>query len=172
MAAQVGERPLRIGVSGAGTSEGEEAALAAARVVGREVARAGAVLVCGGLGGVMAEAARGAREAGGVTVGILPGEQAGEANPWITIPVVTGLGHARNVLLVHTSEALVAIGGSYGTLSEVALALKIGVPVAAVGSWRMARAGHPEPPVFAFDDPAAAAAWALAEARRRRERRA
>jgi len=157
-------RPLRIGVSGAGGGGGtsdDDLALAAARIVGEMVARAGAVLVTGGLGGVMAAAARGATEAGGLTVGILPGERAGDANPWITIPVVTDLGHARNVILVHTAEALVAIGGSYGTLSEVALALKIGVPVAAVGSWRMERAGHAAPPIATFDDPAAAAAWAL-----------
>lgn len=167
-------RPLRIGVSGAGDAGGtseDDLALAAARIVGEMVARAGAVLVTGGLGGVMAAAARGATEAGGLTVGILPGEHAGDANPWITIPVVTGLGHARNVILVHTAEALVAIGGSYGTLSEVALALKIGVPVAVVGSWKMERQGHAAPPIATFEDPAAAAAWALDAARLARSAR-
>jgi uncharacterized protein (TIGR00725 family) len=164
-------RPLRIGVSGAGGAQGagaDDAALAAARVVGETIARAGAVLVTGGLGGVMEAAARGAAEAGGMTVGILPGERAGDANPWIAIPVVTDLGHARNVILVHTAEALVAVGGSYGTLSEIALALKIGVPVAAVGSWKVERAGHAAPPIATFDDPKAAANWALEAARRAR----
>jgi uncharacterized protein (TIGR00725 family) len=166
------KRPLRIGVSGGGASAdpGLPAARARARELGRELARAGAVVVTGGLGGVMEEAARGAEEEGGVTVGILPGAQAAEANRWITIPIVTDLGQARNALLVLTSEALVAIGGSYGTLSEVALALKIGVPVAAVASWRMERPGHPAPPVVVFDEPIAAARWALEAARQRRQR--
>jgi uncharacterized protein (TIGR00725 family) len=164
------ERPLRIGISGRGASADPDLAAISAlsSEVGREIARAGAIVVTGGLGGVMEAAARGAWEAGGLTIGILPGARAGDANPWITVPIVTGLGHARNVVLVHSSEALVAIGGSYGTLSEVALALKIGVPVAAVASWRMERPGHPAPPIAVFDDPAAAARWALEAARRTR----
>ncbi len=166
------ERPLRIGISGAGGGEGNdpglEAALDAARIVGAVIARAGAVLVTGGLGGVMRAAACGAREAGGLTIGIIPSDRAEDANPYIAIPIVTDLGHARNVILVHTAEALVAIGGSYGTLSEIALALKIGVPVGALGSWDCAREGHPAPPIERFDDPERAAAWALAAGRRAR----
>lgn len=163
-------RPLRIGISGRGASTDPDltAACATARQVGRELGRAGAIVVTGGLGGVMEAAARGAREAGALTVGILPGARAGDANPWIAVPIVTDLGHARNVVLVHSSEALIAIGGSYGTLSEVALALKIGLPVATVNSWRMERPGHPEPAIAVFDDPAAAARWALEAADRGR----
>ena len=97
-----------------------------------------------------------------------PGERAEDASPWITIPIVTNLGHARNVILAHTSEALIAIGGSYGTLSEVAIALKIGVPVGAIASWRATRPGHPAPPIIELDNPNAAVRWALDTARERR----
>ncbi len=161
------EPPLRIAVSGAGAGDdpGLANAMTLAEQLGAALARAGAVVVTGGLGGVMTAAARGAREAGGQTIGILPGACAADANPWITIPIVTDLGHARNVILVHTAEALVAVGGSYGTLSEIALALKIGVPVAALGSWEMAREGHEAPPIHTFAESGAAAAWAIAAAR-------
>jgi len=166
------KRPLRIGVSGAGDESDPdwEAIRAAAEAVGEAVARAEGILVTGGLGGVMAAAARGALRAGGTTVGILPGADAAAASEWITIPIVTDMGHARNVILVHTSEVLIAIGGRYGTLSEVALALKIGVPVAAIASWRPSRTGMPDPPITAFEDPGAAAHWALATAKERRIR--
>ncbi len=163
-------RPLRIGVSGAGDESDPEweAMRAAAEIVGEGVARAGAILITGGLDGVMAAAARGAARAEGTVVGILPGDRADDASPWITIPIVTNLGHARNVILAHTSEVLIAIGGSYGTLSEVALALKIGIPVAAIASWRAARPGHPTPPIVELEDPAAAVRWALDAAGARR----
>jgi uncharacterized protein (TIGR00725 family) len=160
------KRPPRIGVSGAGDATATEVEVATR--LGAALARRGAVVVCGGLGGVMTACARGAHEAGGLTIGILPGADAGAANPWITVPVVTDMGHARNVILVHSAEALVAVGGSYGTLSEVALALKIGVPVAALGSWQPERAGHPPPPITVLDDPEAAAAWAITAAARTR----
>jgi uncharacterized protein (TIGR00725 family) len=167
------KRPLRIGVSGAGDeSDPDWAAIqVAAEAVGEAVARAEGILVTGGLGGVMAAAARGALRAGGTTVGILPGKDAAAASAWTTIPIVTDMGHARNVILVHTSEVLIAIGGRYGTLSEVALALKIGVPVAVIRSWRPVRAGVPEPAIREFEDPAAAARWALATAKERRAQR-
>jgi hypothetical protein len=103
--------------------------------VGREIARSGALLICGGLGGVMAAAARGAYEAGGTTVGILPGMLMEEANPHISIPIVTGMSHARNVVLVRSAHALVAIEGGYGTLSEIAIALKLGKPVIGLHTW-------------------------------------
>jgi hypothetical protein len=168
--AEVATPPYRIAVSGGGENAdpGLAAAMAAAERLGAALARAGALILTGGLGGVMTAAARGACAAGGLTIGILPGARAAEANPWITIPIVTDLGHARNVVLVHTAEALVAVGGSYGTLSEIALALKIGVPVAVLGSWDLARPGHPPPPVHVAADPEAAAAWAVAAARARR----
>ena len=116
-----------IGVVGAGTNRPDLAGLA--EEVGREIARKGAVLVCGGLGGVMADAARGAKEIGGVTIGILPGATTGDANEFIDFPIATNMGQARNSIIVHTADVLIAIGGGYGTLSEIALALKIGKAV-------------------------------------------
>jgi uncharacterized protein (TIGR00725 family) len=119
-----------IGVVGAGSCSGEVAELA--RQVGSEIARRGAVLVCGGLGGVMQEAARGAKEQGGLTVGILPGSNVTEANAYIDIAVATNMGQARNAIIVETAQALIAVAGGYGTLSEIALALKIGKTVVAL----------------------------------------
>jgi uncharacterized protein (TIGR00725 family) len=106
-----------------------------AEAVGQEIAKQGAVLVCGGLGGVMEASARGAQRAGGMTVGILPGFSSEDANPFITIPIVTGLSHARNVLVVRSSHALIAVEGGYGTLSEVAIALTLGKPVIGLNTW-------------------------------------
>ncbi len=120
-------RPLRVAVAGAGRADAELAA--AAEDVGRRVAEAGAVLICGGLGGVMEAAARGCAEAGGLTIGILPGADTTGASPYIRVPLATGLGEARNALVARTGDVLIAIGGSWGTLSEVALARKVGVPV-------------------------------------------
>ena len=106
-----------------------------ARKVGNGIAKAGATLVCGGLGGVMEGACQGAYEAGGQTVGILPGADRGEANPCVMIPIVTGLGHARNILIVRTADILVAISGGYGTLSEISIGLKLGKPVIGLHTW-------------------------------------
>lgn len=122
-----GERPLRIAVAGAGAADAELAE--AAEEVGRRIAEAGAVLICGGLGGVMEAAARGCAEAGGLTIGILPGSDASAANRHIRVPLPTGLGEARNTLVARTGDVVIAIGGSWGTLSEVAMARKVGVPV-------------------------------------------
>jgi uncharacterized protein (TIGR00725 family) len=113
-----------IGVSGPGTCVPEIEELAAE--VGREIARRGGIVVCGGRGGVMAAAARGASESGGLTIGILPGPDARDANPYIDLPIPTGMGQARNSIIAHTSEVLIAVAGGYGTLSEIALALKVG----------------------------------------------
>lgn len=124
-----------IGVIGA--SQAETELLEVARQVGRELARRGIRLVCGGLGGVMEAACRGAREGGGVTIGILPGNDKRDANKYVDIPVVTGLSYARNIVLVRTSDALIAVGGGYGTLSEIAFALKLGKPVVALNSWKV-----------------------------------
>jgi len=158
----------RIAVSGAGSPDA--AAMRAAEQLGAALAERDAIVLCGGLGGVMEACARGAAQAGGLTVGILPGADAAAANPWISVPVVTAMGHARNVILVHSAEALVAVAGSYGTLSEVALALKIGVPVASLDSWHPRRAGHPEPPITTFTEPEAAADWAIAMVNAQRSR--
>ena len=126
---------LQIGVIGSGRNE--EKTNRTALEVGREVARAGAVLICGGLGGVMEYAARGAREEKGTTVGILPGENRGEANAYIDIPIPTDLGHARNAIVVRASDTLIAVGGEYGTLSEIAFALKMGKPVVGLDTWEI-----------------------------------
>jgi uncharacterized protein (TIGR00725 family) len=119
-----------IAVVGAGTCSPEVEELAAE--VGREVARKGAVLVCGGLRGVMEAAARGAKEIGGVTVGILPGEDTGDANEFIDIPIATNMGQARNAIIVQTADVLISVSGGYGTLSEIAFALKLGKGVIAL----------------------------------------
>lgn len=134
MIPRTGRRGPLVAVCGAGACDREEAALA--RETGRLLAERGAVLLCGGLGGVMAEAARGAGEVGGLTVGFLPGDRAGEANPFIDLPLATGLGHARNAVLVRAAEAVIALPGGPGTLSEVALGLKMGRPVVGLKAWR------------------------------------
>ena len=132
---QAQDRLLRIGVIGSGRSHPKWDEWAAA--VGRGIAQAGAVLVCGGLSGVMSAAARVAKEAGGLTIGILPGTDANEANPGISIPIPTGLGEGRNLLVVQASDALIAIGGGAGTLSEIGFALKLHKPLVLLGSWRI-----------------------------------
>jgi uncharacterized protein (TIGR00725 family) len=126
--------PVKVGVVGAGTCADEIAK--AAHAVGRMIAEKKGLLICGGLGGVMEAAAKGAKEAGGVTVGILPGENDNEANSYISIPIATGMGHARNTLVVRASDVVIAISGGYGTLSEIALALKMGKAVVGLHTWR------------------------------------
>ncbi|MBF0550711.1 MAG: TIGR00725 family protein [Deltaproteobacteria bacterium] len=123
----------RIGV--VGSSKPSASGYQKALEVGREIAGRGGVVICGGLSGVMEAAARGAREAGGLTIGVLPGRDGGQANPYIAIPIVTDLGHARNIVIVHTAEVLIAIEGNYGTLSEIAVALKTGKKVFGLDSW-------------------------------------
>lgn len=148
-----------IAVVGSSTCSSEEAEWATA--VGRLVARAGAVLVCGGLGGVMAAAARGAREAGGLTLGILPGTSREDANPYIDVALATGMGEMRNALLVRVAGAVIAIGGGWGTLSEIALAQRIKVPV--VGLHDTFRSAVDMPRVERPED---AVRWALEQAAR------
>ena len=130
--------------------------------LGRRLAEGGAVVVCGGLGGVMEAACRGAREAGGGTLGILPGLDRREANPYVEVAVPTGLGEARNVLVVRAADALIAIGGEFGTLSEIAFALKVGTPVVGLGTWELSRAGEPVEAIVGAPSPAAAVDLALA----------
>lgn len=129
------ERPVRISVIGGGRAAEDERR--AAEEVGREIARAGAVLVCGGLGGVMAAAARGCRAGGGITIGILPGYDPAAAAPDILIPILTGLNEARNVIVAATGDAVIAIGGSLGTLTEIGFALKLRRPVVGLGTWTL-----------------------------------
>jgi uncharacterized protein (TIGR00725 family) len=125
-----------VAVVGAGEASADE--LAAAEEVGRLLAAREAVLVCGGLGGVMEAACRGAKEGGGSTVGILPGRDRAAANRYVDVAIATGLGEARNALVVRAADVLIAVGGGYGTLSEIALALKGGTPVVGIGSWELA----------------------------------
>ena len=113
----------------------EKALLKEAEEVGRLIAGRGATLVCGGLGGVMEAASKGAKSEGGVTVGILPQNDSKDANKYIDIPLATGLGISRNVIIARAADALVAVGGAYGTLSEIAFALQIGKPVIGIKTW-------------------------------------
>lgn len=128
---------VHIGVIGAGQCSPEVEKVA--EDVGREIAKHGAILVCGGLGGVMEASARGAKIEGGTTVGILPDISFEDANDYIDIPIVTGLSHARNVLVVRSSHVLIAIAGGYGTLSEIAIALKLKKPVVGVRTWDVSK---------------------------------
>ena len=128
---------IQIGIIGASECSLEIERLA--EEVGREIARNKAILVCGGLGGVMEASARGAKQEGGITVGILPGFSFEDANSFIDIPIVTGLNHARNVLVVRSSHALIAIEGGYGTLSEIAIALKLRKPVVGLRTWNVSK---------------------------------
>lgn len=135
-----------------------------ARRVGKAIAGAGAVLVCGGMGGVMEEACRGVKEAGGVAIGILPGNARSMGNPWLSYSVVTGVGEARNSMVVQSSDALIAIDGSFGTLSEIAFALKWGKPVAGLGTWTMEDSEGNPAPIVVFNDPEEAVQWAVQSA--------
>ncbi len=113
----------------------EKALLAEAEEVGKLIAKSGAILVCGGLGGVMEAASKGAQAEGGLTVGILPQDNPDRANQYIDIPVTTGLGIGRNVIIARTADALIAVGGEYGTLSEIAFALQMKKPVIGIKTW-------------------------------------
>ncbi len=122
-----------VGVIGAG--EASDTDTERAFEVGKEIARQNLILVCGGMSGVMEAACRGAKSEGGVTVGIIPGSLKAEANPYVDIPVVTGFGQGRNIIVVRSSDAIIAIGGSFGTLSEIAFALRLQIPVIGIDTW-------------------------------------
>lgn len=149
-----------IAVIGGSSPTADEATLA--EDVGRALAEAGAVLVCGGRGGVMAAACRGAKKAGGTTVGILPGPDASEANPYVDIAIATGIGEARNAIIARTAEAAIAVGGSYGTLTEIGFALGFDTPVIGLATWTMARVGHPAVPIIRAETAEEAVTQALA----------
>ncbi len=134
------KRPHHIGVIGAGTCP--DATYQLASNIGFEIGKRGWVLICGGLGGVMEGAAKGCLEAAGMTVGLLPGLNKESANPYINIPIATGLGEGRNLLVVRASDVLVSVSGGYGTLSEIALALKIGKPVIGIDTWKDIKGVH------------------------------
>jgi uncharacterized protein (TIGR00725 family) len=148
-----------IAVIGASQASASEASVA--ERVGSELALAGALVICGGGPGVMAAASRGAARAGGTVIGILPGDDRSRANEWVSIALATGMGELRNGLIVRACDAAVAIGGAYGTLSEIGLALAQGVPVVGVGTWPIEGVEH-------HDDPVAAVGRALELARARR----
>jgi uncharacterized protein (TIGR00725 family) len=132
-----------------------------AEEVGRELANNGAVVVCGGLSGVMEAVCRGASEVGGLTIGILPGDTAEAANAYVDIPIVTGLGYARNVIVVKSAQAAIAIGGSYGTLSELAYACQRKIPVIGLNTWEIARNGEGDNSIIRANSPKEAVALAL-----------
>jgi uncharacterized protein (TIGR00725 family) len=144
-------------------------ALAAAEVVGRELAKRGATLVCGGRGGVMEAACRGARSEGGHTIGIMPGRNAEETPPnaYVEFPIYTGMGYARNVMVALSGEAVVAISGSYGTLSEIAYCLINEIPVVGLDTWEFAYHGHDSDRIIRVSDPEQAAEMAVSLARSR-----
>ena len=123
-----------IGIVGAGDCTVE--VYKTAYDMGHLIGKKGWVLICGGLGGVMEGSAKGCFEGGGITIGLLPGIEKKSANPFITLPIPTGMGEARNVLVVRASDVVIAIAGGFGTLSEIGLALKIGKPVIGLGTWR------------------------------------
>ncbi|HEX9376169.1 MAG TPA: TIGR00725 family protein [Actinomycetota bacterium] len=150
---------LYVAVVGPGVASHEEEAWA--EEVGRLLARAGAVVVCGGSTGVMEAACRGAADAGGTSMGILPGFDRGEANPYVTFAIPTGMGEMRNALIARSADSVIAVGGEFGTLSEIAFALKIGRPVVGLRTWELVRRGEPVPGIHAADTPAEAVASAL-----------
>jgi uncharacterized protein (TIGR00725 family) len=146
-----------------GAGEADEELAAAAEEVGRRLAQAGAAVVCGGLGGVMEAACRGAKSAEGLTIGILPGRRRADANRWVDVAIPTGMGETRNALVVLSADALVAVGGEHGTLSEVAFGLKLGRPVVGLRTWRLVRGdGAIDESIVPAEDPQAAVAIVLA----------
>jgi len=154
-----GKRKKIIAVIGAGQPSPEEANTA--EEVGRELARQGATLICGGLGGIMEAACRGASSEGGLTIGILPGDNAKMANPYVQVPIVTGMGYARNVVVVKSAQAVIAVGGSYGTLSEIAHALQNNIPVIGLNTWSLSKNSKQDNSIILADNPIDAVAKAL-----------
>ena len=140
-----------ISVIGAGEPTDEIANLA--EQVGHELASRGITLVCGGLGGVMEAACRGAKSAGGTTIGILPGSDPSTANQWVDIPICTGLSYARNVIVVRSGRAAIAVGGAYGTLSEIGHALAEDIPVIGLRTWKLARDDTVDGGIVVASDP-------------------
>ena len=124
-----------------------------AQEVGREIARHKAGLVCGGMGGVMEAACKGAIEEGGLTIGILPGDNREQANPYVQIRIATGIGYARNVAVVRSAQAIVAVDGSYGTLTEIGYALQAGIPVIGLNTWSLAIDGEADNKIIIAKNP-------------------
>lgn len=145
-----------------GGSAFDEFAARAAEEVGREIARAGGILVCGGLTGVMEAACRGAKEGGGTTVGFLPGASRGAENDYVDIALPTGMGEMRNMLIVNACDVVIAVGGEFGTLSEIAFALRVGKPVVGIDTWELSKRGKASDAIAVEVDPAEAVRRAMA----------
>ncbi len=141
-----------IGVIGSGQATAQELSLA--KSVGYEIAKRGAMLICGGLGGVMEAACEGAEKGNGTTIGILPVDNRLYANPFVQIPIVTGLGQARNAIVVKSAHAVIAIGGSYGTLSEIGHALQNNIPVIGLNTWSLVKNNQIDKKIIPAKDPA------------------
>ncbi|MBI5207972.1 MAG: TIGR00725 family protein [Candidatus Firestonebacteria bacterium] len=152
---------MQIGVIGASSCSTLVSNIA--EKVGEYIAKHKAVLVCGGMGGIMEAACRGAKKTGGITIGILPTDNIHGSNPYVDIKIPTDMGHARNIIVVHSSDAIIAISGGFGTLSEIAIALKLNIPVIGLGTWE-----HPSFNIHKLDDPEKAVKKALELAEKKR----
>ncbi len=148
-------------ISVIGGSNASKQDLKEAEAVGRELAKRGAILVCGGLEGVMQAACRGAVSEGGTTIGILPGENAKDANEYVCIPIATGIGYARNAMVAKSSQVVIAIGGSYGTLTEIGYALQGGIPVIGINTWSVSKDGKINKSIITAESAADAVAKAF-----------
>jgi uncharacterized protein (TIGR00725 family) len=155
------KKKVIIGVIGSSSCSSSVSEIA--YIVGREVARKDAILICGGLGGVMEAACKGAKEGNGVTIGVLPrGKES--ANPYVDIPIVTGMGEARNVIIARSSDAVIAIAGKYGTLSEIAFSLRFDVPVVGIATWNI------DIPILKAKNPKQAVDMALSAIKQKKEK--
>lgn len=150
-----------------GSSRADSEILALAEAVGQEIALAGAWLICGGLGGVMEAASRGAQAAGGMTIGILPGTDRTMANPYIALAIATGLGEGRNLIIIHNADAIIAVSGEWGTLSEIAFARKLGKPVIGLRTWKLCQPDGQPADIQVAETPKEAVEMALKAIRRR-----
>ena len=154
-------------ISVIGGSEATPEALKLAEEVGRELGKRGVTVVCGGLTGVMEAVCRGAKAAGGETIGILPGRDPCAANEWVDIPIITDMGYARNTIVVYTGRAVIAVDGAYGTLSEIGHALGTNIPVVGLETWTFSMNGQPDGRVIWAKNPLDAVEKALEAARNR-----
>jgi len=148
-----------------GSAQGSDELVELAEQVGEELGRRGIILVCGGGGGVMKAACKGTKSSGGTTIGILPGHHREDANKWVDIPICTGLGQGRNVIIAKTGMAAIAVGGKFGTLSEIGHALRAGTPVIGLNTWTISRQEVADPSIIVADDPKDAVDKAVEAAR-------
>ena len=161
------QRPIIIAVIGGSNAAPKD--LDAAYQVGLELAKRGAIVLCGGLTGVMEAVCRGAKEAGGTTVGIMPGNTSEEANPYVDIPIPTGMGYARNAIVARAGQAIIAIDGAYGTLSEIGHGLGDGTPIVGLNTWQFTIDGKADTTIVKADTPLDAVEKALAYAKARQD---